>query len=486
MPQAMNISGQDLSVENQEASSAFDRLFALQKAACLKDPFPGADERIAGLKRLKKSLIQYKDQLADAVNADFGARSRDETWLAEVMATIEGIKYTARHIKKWMKPSRRLPGRLYMPASAKVYYQPLGVVGIISPWNYPVYLSIGGPLVSVLSAGNRAILRVSREVPQTAKVLKQLIGETFSEDQVALLTGEEVSGRAFTAKPWDHMVFTGSTDAGKQVMRAAADNLVPVTLELGGKSPAIISDGVPMEDAAERIAWGKMLNSGQTCVAPDYVLCPERRVGHFIASVRQAVTRMYPSLKDNPDFTGVENDQQYAHLQGLLRDAREKGAEIIVVNPANEDFSGSRKMPLHLILNATGEMTVLQKEIFGPILPIIPYRELAEAVAYINSRPRPLALYYFDYNRENAEYIIKNTHSGGVLVNDTVIHVPQDTIPFGGIGQSGMGHYHGHAGFLAFSKEKGVLFKQRFNSGRMIYPPFGKSTHKLIYKWLLK
>ena len=486
MPQVMNVSEEDISVENQESSSEFDRLFALQKAACLKNPFPDADERIANLKRLKKSLIQYKDKLADAINDDFGARSRDETYLAEVMATMEGIKYTVRHIKKWMKPSRRMPGILYMPASAKVYYQPLGVVGIISPWNYPVYLSIGGPLMSVLSAGNRAILRVSREVPRTAEVLKQLVRETFAEDQVALLTGEDVSGRAFTAKPWDHIVFTGSTAAGKQVMRAAADNLTPVTLELGGKSPAIVGTEVPIEDAAERIAWGKMLNSGQTCVAPDYVLCPERRVGHFISAFRQAVTRMYPSLKGNPDFTGIENDQQYAHLQGLLRDAREKGAEIIIVNPANEDFSGSRKIPLHLILNATDEMTVLQKEIFGPILPIIPYQELPEAVTYINNRPRPLALYYFDYNRENAEYIIKNTHSGGVLINDTVIHVPQDTIPFGGIGQSGMGHYHGHAGFLAFSKEKGVLFKPKFNSGKMIYPPYGRSTHKLIYKWLLK
>ncbi len=486
MEQPTNNLEQDLSTENRAVSSELDRLFELQKAACLRNPLPDADERIANLKRMKKSLVQYKDKLAEAVNADFGARSKDETWLAEVMAAIEGIKYTVKHLKKWMKPSRRLPGMLYMPASAKVYYQPLGVVGIISPWNYPVYLSIGGPLVSVLSAGNRAILRVSREVPQTAEVLKQLIGETFSEDQVALLAGDDVSGSAFTAKPWDHIVFTGSTRAGKQVMRAAADNLIPVTLELGGKSPAIVSAGVPIADAAERIAWGKMLNSGQTCVAPDYVLCHERRVGHFIAALRQAVVRMYPSLKDNPDFTSVENDQQYAHLQGLLQDAREKGAQIIVINPADEDFTGTRKLPLHIILNATDEMTVLQKEIFGPILPIIPYRELKEAVAYINDRPCPLALYYFDYNRENAEYIINNTHSGGVLINDTVIHVPQDTMPFGGIGQSGMGHYHGQAGFLAFSKEKGVLFKSKFNSGKMIYPPYGKRAHKLIYKMLLK
>ncbi len=486
MPQAMNASKQDVSAEDQDAPTELDRLFILQKTACLNNPLPAAGERIAHLQRLKKSLVQYKDKLAAAVNADFGARSHDETWLAEVVAAIEGIKHNVRHIKKWMKPSRHLPGMLYLPAAAKVYYQPLGVVGIISPWNYPVYLSVGGPLVSVLAAGNRVILRVSREVPRTAEVLKQLIGDTFTEDQVALLTGQEVSGRDFTAIPWDHLVFTGSTRAGKQVMRAAADNLTPVTLELGGKSPAIVSAEVPIKDAARRIAWGKMLNAGQTCVAPDYVLCPESRVGPFIDAVRQAVAGMYPSLKHNPDFTGVENDQQYEHLQGLLQDAREKGAEIIVINPDGEDFSGTRKLPLHIILKATDEMAVLKKEIFGPILPIIPYRQITEAVAYINHRPRPLALYYFDYNRQNAEYIINNTHSGGVLINDTIVHVPQDTIPFGGIGQSGMGHYHGRAGFLAFSKEKGVLFKPKFNTGKLIYPPYGKRVHQLIYKMLLK
>jgi coniferyl-aldehyde dehydrogenase len=282
------------------------------------------------------------------------------------------------------------------------------------------------------------------------------------------------------------MMFTGSTAAGKDVMRAAADNLTPVTLELGGKSPAIISREVPMKDAAERIAWGKMLNSGQTCVSPDYVLCPEHRVDEFVAVFREAVGRMYPSLKNNGDYTSVENDQQYRHLQELLRDARGKGAELIIVNPANEDFTGSRKMPVHLVLNATDEMLVLQKEIFGPILPVIPYQSLAGAAQYVNERPRPLALYYFDYNRDNAEFIIKNTHSGGVVINDVIIHVTQEDMPFGGIGHSGMGQYHGHAGFLTYSKEKGVLFKPKFNSGKFIYPPYGRWIHKLIYKIMLR
>ena len=468
------------------AVSEFERVFQMQQAACLKNPFPEAEERIGQLKRLKKGLLVYKDKLAGAVDRDFSARCKDETFLAELMTAVEGINHTVRHVKKWMKPSRRLPGLMYMPAAAKVYYQPLGVVGIISPWNYPVYLSIGGPLVSALSAGNRVILRVSRNVPETAGVMKQLIAENFSPDQVALFTGDVVSGEEFTSRPWNHIMFTGSTAAGKEVMRAAADNLTPVTLELGGKSPAIIGPEVPMKDAAERIAWGKMLNAGQTCVAPDYVLCPEQRISEFIAAFRETVTRLYPSLRKNPDFTSVQNDQQYRHLQALLQDAREKGAEIIVVNPANEDFSGSRKMPLHLILKATAEMAVLQKEIFGPILPVIPCQSLEEAVRYVNDRPRPLALYFFDYNRRNAEYIIRHTHSGGVLVNDTMVHVPQENMPFGGIGQSGMGQYHGHAGFLTYSKEKGVLFKPKFNSGRMVYPPYGRWIHKQIYKWLLR
>ncbi len=463
-----------------------DRIFQAQKAAVTKNPFPDAEERIDQLKRLKNGLIGYKEKIAAALNDDFGTRCRDETFLAELITAVEAINHTVRHVKKWMKPSRRLPGLMYLPASAKVYYQPKGVVGIIAPWNYPVYLSVGGPLVCVLAAGNRSVLRLSRSVPRTAEVLKQLIREHFDPDQVALFTGEEVSGSAFTAKPWDHIVFTGSTTAGRQVMRAAADNLIPVTLELGGKSPAIVGPDVPVADAAARITWGKMVNAGQTCVAPDYVLCPEARVADFVAAVRDTVVRLYPSLKNNPDYTSVVNDKQYAHLQDLLADAREKGADVITFNPADEDFSGTRKMPLYLVLNTTDEMTLRQKEIFGPILPVITYTSLEAAVRYVNDRPRPLSLYFFDYTRDNAEYIIENTHSGGVLVNDTMVHVPQENLPFGGIGQSGMGQYHGRAGFLAFSKEKGVLFKPKFNSGKLIYPPYGRLAHRLIYKWLLR
>ena len=467
-------------------ASALESVFQAQKEQFRLYPFPEKEERIHHLNRLKKGLLRYKEDIGAAINDDFGARSRDETFLAELISAVDGIKYAVKHIKKWMKPSRRMPGLIYMPAWAKVHYQPLGVVGIVSPWNYPVYLSVGGPLVCALAAGNRAILRMSRSTPNTSAVLKHLIRETFHENYVSLFTGDDVSGQEFTAKAWDHLVFTGSTVAGQDVMRAAADHLTPVTLELGGKSPAIIGKEIPMKDPAQRIAWGKCINAGQTCVAPDYVLCPDTRVDEFIQRFRTQVHRMYPTMRSNPDYTAIENDQQYAHLNRLIQDAITKGAEVVVINPGNEDFSGGRKLPPHILKNVTDDMLVMQKEIFGPVLPVVPYETLADALRYVNSRPRPLALYFFDYNTDAADYIIRNTHSGGVLINDTMVHVPQKSLPFGGIGQSGMGQYHGHAGFLTFSKQKGVLVKPKWNSTRLIYPPYGGVVHRLLYKWLLR
>lgn len=472
----------DINVENNTVplKSEFDRIFSAQKEAFLKNGMPDAKERIDKLKHLKKSILKYQDQISAAVSSDFGHRSKDESFFAEIFSSIQTLSHTAKHVKKWMKPSWRMPGVYFLPALTKVYYQPLGVVGIIVPWNYPVYLMIG-PLAYALAAGNRVIIRMSKCSPSLADLLKKMIQETFAEDQVALFTGEEVSGSEFTKKPWDHILFTGSTDAGKHVMRAAADHLTPVTLELGGKSPAIISQEVPIKDAAERIAWGKMLNSGQTCVAPDYVFCPENRINEFANAFREAVEKMYPSLKNNPDFTGIENDQQYAHLKELLADAKSKNAEIIEINPSNEDFSDIRKMAPKMVLNATDDMLILKKEIFGPILPVLSYTSLPEAISYINSHPRPLALYYFDYDRKNAEFVIQNTYSGGAVVNDTIIHVGQENMPFGGVGYSGMGKYHGHEGFLTFSNAKGVVFKPRFNSGKILYPPYGTWLHRMIH-----
>lgn len=465
--------------------SDIDRIVQVQKKAFLSHGSPSAQERIHLLKRLRQAILSNREPLMEAIDRDFGHRSKDESFYAEIFSSLQTLHHTAKNVKKWMRPSWRMPGLYFMPALAKVHYQPLGVVGVIVPWNYPLYLMVG-PLAYALAAGNRVIIRMSKCTPSLAVLLKNIFREAFDEDQVALFTGDEISGSEFTKKPWDHLLFTGSTDAGKEVMRAAADNLTPVTLELGGKSPAIISREVPMKDAAERIAWGKMLNSGQTCVAPDYVLCPKERIDEFTGSFREAVQKAYPTLKNNPDFTGIENDQQFSHLNALLEDAKAKGATIVEINPANEDFSNIRKMAPKLILNISEEMLIMQKEIFGPLLPVIPYDSLDEAISFVNNRPRPLALYYFDYNRANMDAVIQKSFSGGVALNDTMVHVGQENMPFGGVGMSGMGKYHGREGFITFSNAKGVLIKPRFNSGKIVYPPYGTRIHALIKKLFLR
>ncbi|MBI6949891.1 coniferyl aldehyde dehydrogenase [Pseudomonas koreensis] len=459
----------------QQPLEELDRLFAAQRAAYTANPMPPAAQRQQWLKALREMLSNERQALIDAISADFSHRSADETLLAELMPSLHGIHYASRHLKGWMKSSRRKVGMAFQPASAKVVYQPLGVVGIIVPWNYPLYLAIG-PLVGALAAGNRVMLKLSESTPATGQLLKTLLGRIFPEDLVCVVLGEADIGVAFSRLRFDHLLFTGATSIGKHVMRAAAENLTPVTLELGGKSPAIVSGDVPLKDAAERIAFGKTLNAGQTCVAPDYVLVPQDRVGAFVEAYRQVVNNFYPTLADNPDYTAIINERQLTRLNSYVSDATSKGALLI---PLFEQGQG-RRMPHSLLLNVTDEMTVMQDEIFGPLLPIVPYQDLDQAFAYINQRPRPLALYYFGYDKREQNRVLHETHSGGVCLNDTLLHVAQDDMPFGGIGPSGMGHYHGHEGFLTFSKAKGVLIKQRFNAARLIYPPYGKSIQKLI------
>ncbi|EJZ60571.1 NAD-dependent aldehyde dehydrogenase [Pseudomonas fluorescens R124] len=465
----------------QQPLEELDRLFAAQRAAYAANPMPPADQRQQWLKALRELLSHERQALVEAISADFSHRSADETLLAELMPSLHGIHYASRHLKGWMKSSRRKVGMAFQPASAKVVYQPLGVVGIIVPWNYPLYLAIG-PLVGALAAGNRVMLKLSESTPATGQLLKTLLGRIFPEDLVCVVLGEADIGVAFSRLRFDHLLFTGATSIGKHVMRAAAENLTPVTLELGGKSPAIVSRDVPLKDAAERIAFGKTLNAGQTCVAPDYVLVPQDRVGAFVEAYRQVVNSFYPTLADNPDYTAIINERQLARLNGYVSDATSKGALLI---PLFEQGQG-RRMPHSLLLNVTDEMTVMQDEIFGPLLPIVPYQDLDQAFAYINQRPRPLALYYFGYDKREQDRVLHETHSGGVCLNDTLLHVAQDDMPFGGIGPSGMGHYHGHEGFLTFSKAKGVLIKQRFNAAKLIYPPYGKSIQKLIQKLFIR
>lgn len=464
-----------------DSSDEVERLFALQRQGFAANPMPVAAQRRQWLDSLRQLLSDERQALIDAISADFSHRSADETLLAELMPSLHNIHYARRHLTKWMRASRRSVGMAFQPASAKVIYQPLGVVGVIVPWNYPLYLAIG-PLVGALAAGNRVMLKLSESTPATGELLKRLFAKVFPEDLVAVVLGEAEVGVAFSRLPFDHLLFTGATNVGRHVMRAAAENLTPVTLELGGKSPAIVSSDVPIGDAAERIAFGKTLNAGQTCVAPDYVLVPKNRVDEFVEAYRKAVTGFYPTLADNPDYTAIINPRHVARLNSYLTDATSKGAQVISLYKEAQE----RRLPFSLLLNVSDDMLVMQDEIFGPLLPIVPYERIEQAFAYINQRPRPLALYYFGYNKAEQNRVLEQTHSGGVCLNDTLLHVAQDDLPFGGIGPSGMGHYHGHEGFLTFSKAKGVFIKQRFNAARLIYPPYGKAIQKLIYRLFVR
>jgi len=468
-----------LPVSDSQTSLAY--IFAEQRQAFVANPMPVAAQRLQWLKALRTLLSEERQALIEAISADFSHRSPDETLLAELMPSLHNIHYASRHLKQWMKPSRRKVGLAFQPASAKVMYQPVGVVGVIVPWNYPLFLAIG-PLVGALAAGNRVMLKLSESTPATGELLKRLLGRVFPEDLVSVVLGEAEVGIAFSRLPFDHLLFTGATSIGRHVMRAAAENLTPVTLELGGKSPAIVSCDVPIKDAAERIAFGKTLNAGQTCVAPDYVLVPSDRVDEFVEAYRQAVLRFYPTLSDNPDYTAIINPRQLARLEGYLIDACSKGAKVISLFAHGQ----GRRMPFSLLLDVNDDMIVMQDEIFGPLLPIVPYEHIEQAFDYINQRQRPLALYYFGYNKAEQQRVLEQTHSGGVCLNDTLLHVAQDDLPFGGIGASGMGHYHGHEGFLTFSKAKGVFTKQRFNAARLIYPPYGRAIQKLIYRLFIR
>ena len=467
--------------QNQQQIEALEPLLAAQRAAYRANPMPSAEQRRAWLKALRELILGEKQALIEAVSRDFSNRAAEETLLAEIMPSLHGIDYASKRLGKWMKPSRRSVGIAFQPAAAKVVYQPLGVVGVIVPWNYPLYLAFG-PLIGALAAGNRVMIKMSESTPATSQLVKELLARIFPEDMVAVVLGEAEVGQAFSRLPFDHLLFTGATSIGKHVMRAAAENLVPVTLELGGKSPAIISADVPLADAAERIAFGKTMNAGQTCVAPDYVLVPQDRLEGFVAAYRTAVQRFYPKLENNPDYTAIINERQLGRLKGYIADAEAKGAQLVPLFPGDQ----GRRLAHSLVLNVSDEMKLMQEEIFGPLLPVVPYQRLDEAFAYINDRPRPLALYYFGYDKGEQQRVLHETHSGGVCLNDTLLHVAQDDMPFGGVGPSGMGHYHGHEGFLTFSKAKGVLIKQRFNAARLIYPPYGTAIQKLIQKLFIR
>lgn len=452
-----------------------------QKLAQLTDGPPSAAVRIDRLDRAIGLLVDHADEIAEALREDFGHRSVQGSLVTDVVASIEPLKHAKRHLRGWMRRERRKvsPAPLaLLGVRAWVDYQPKGVVGVISPWNFPFNLTFA-PLAGILAAGNRAMIKPSEFTPRSSALMQRMIGEAFDDTEIAVMVGDASVGAAFAALPFDHLLFTGATSVARHIMRAAAENLVPVTLELGGKSPAIVGIEADLDLAAKRLMFGKSLNAGQVCVAPDYALVPQGKVDDFAGALDRAVTGMFPALARNPDYTEIVSSRHEARLRGYLDDARAKGATLREINPGGETLTGRRMAPT-IVMGANDAMEVMRNEIFGPILPIVAYDGIDEAIAYINGRARPLSLYYFGNDASEQERVLARTVVGGVTINDTVMHLTADDLPFGGVGPSGMGAYHGVDGFRTFSHARPVYRQSRFDITSMLRPPYGKAIRRLL------
>lgn len=456
------------------------RLFDLQRKAFAGERYPTLATRSDRLARLRKLVANNEGPLVAAVNRDFGHRSAHETRLAELYIVAAEIAHAQAHLAKWMRPQRVGTPLHLLPGRARIERQPLGVTGIISPWNYPMQLALG-PALAALAAGNRVLLKPSELTPVTSELLHELVAAHFAEDEFAVVLGDADVGRAFTQLPFDHLFFTGSTAVGRQVARAAAENLTPVTLELGGKSPALFAPDADLALSAQRLMVGKLLNAGQTCIAPDYALVPEEQVDAFVDAIRKATAKLYPSLAANPDYTAIVNERHYRRLTALVDDAHAKGAKVIAINPAQESLDPvSRRLPPTLIVGADDTMAVMREEIFGPLLPIEIYTSFDDAIARINARPHPLAFYYFGRDGARQGKVLAQTMAGGVTVNDTLWHFAHENLPFGGVGASGTGAYHGEAGFLTFTHCKPVFTQPRLAAVKFLYPPYGAKFEKVL------
>ncbi|MEO1100276.1 MAG: coniferyl aldehyde dehydrogenase [Pseudomonadota bacterium] len=473
-----------MALEGGGPDSKMGEILAKQKAAHIRDGIPSVERRLEWLDKAIGLLVDHGDELNDAMNEDFGHRSKDQSQLTDIAGSIGALKFAKKNVAKWMKPERRkteFPLGL-LGSKAELQFQPKGVVGVISPWNFPVNLTFT-PLAGIFAAGNRCMIKPSEFTERTSEVMKRIFETAYSEEEVAVITGGPDIGAAFTALPFDHILFTGATSIAHHVMRAAADNLVPLTLELGGKSPVVLGRSADMEKAAARIMAGKTLNAGQICLAPDYAFVPKEKTKDFVQAATSAVEKMFPEgLKDNDDYTSVVNQRHYDRLQGYLDEARSKGAEIVEINPKDENFSQQphHKMPPTLVIDPSDDLSVMQDEIFGPILPVKSYADTRDAVGYINANARPLGLYYFGEDAAEKDMVLNNTTSGGVTVNDVVMHVAQEDLPFGGVGPSGMGAYHGREGFYEFSHRKAVYTQTGSELLAMMRPPYGEKFRKQI------
>ena len=477
---------------NKLATDTMRATLDRQRQLCNKEGAVSAELRIDRLSRAVDLIFDNRESIVATLAEDFGHRSSHQSLMSDIYATIECLKHSKKHVKKWMKAEKRkapFPMNL-LGAKARVEFQPKGVVGIIGTWNFPLN-TVFSPLAGVLAAGNRAMIKCSEVTPKTGELLATLTAKYFSSDEIAVFNGGPEVGAQFSALPFDHLIFTGATSIARHILRAAADNLTPVTLELGGKSPVIVSNNYPLQDAVERIFGGKILNVGQVCLSPDYVFVPEDQLEAFNQAASAYVTNMFPTLRDNPDYSSVVNERHYQRLQSYLADAREKGGDIREINPANEDFSqqqGTFKIPLTLVVNPSDDMLVMQEELFGPVICIKTYRQVEDCIDYINARPRPLALYYFGKDQTEQKYILDHTVSGAVTINDVIFHVSCEDLPFGGIGPSGMGSYHGADGFKTFSHAKAIYKQSNINFQKLggMIPPYGDKADKTLKAMIRK
>ena len=455
-------------------------ILSRQRQAFMQSGAPVIGERREDIRRLRDAVRQQAPRVAAAISADFGNRSVQETMVADIWPVLSSARHTLDHLASWMKPKRVSVGLELLPGRARLLYQPVGVVGIISPWNYPFQIAIV-PLIAALAAGNRAMLKPSELTPRTSEFLAEFLDKLFPQEKVATVLGGPETGAAFASLPFDHLFYTGSTSVGRRIMRAAAENLTPVTLELGGKSPCVVGEDGVSPATAQSVAFGKLLNAGQTCIAPDYALVPQARREDFIGLISQAITRLYPSLRGNPDYTSIVNDRHYDRVTGLLDEARRRGVRIVEINPANEALPpAERKLAPCLLIDPPDDLAVMREEIFGPILPILSYDGLDQAIEHINSRPRPLALYYYGSREADRDKVLSRTVSGGASINETLMHIVVENLPFGGIGPSGMGAYHGEYGFQTFSHRKGVFLQSRINGSSILRPPFGRAANAML------
>lgn len=477
-----------LSTSQQFSDPATEHMYSVfkqQRAAFDAKPYPDLDDRRTKLLQIKKQIIRYQDVIATAINSDFSSRSIDESKLLDLLGSVLEAEHAIRHVRRWMRPSKRSTELLFLSNRLRVQYQPKGVVGVIVPWNFPVYLALG-PLIAAIAAGNRVMIKLPEVTPATNAVVKRMLAEIFSEDEVAVFGEEILDPAQFTSLPFNHIVFTGSPAIGRVVMRAAADNLTPVTLELGGKSPALVSRNYPLADAAKRVLHGKATNCGQICVAPDYALVPKEKVDQFVAECQANFTAMYGNnISQNSNYTSIVNDRHLKRLLDILDDAKAKGAQIIACGEYDRD-KDARRMPVHIVLNCTADMRILKEELFGPVLPVVAYGTVDEAIDYIQAGERPLALYLFTHDANERDYVLKQTHSGGVTLNDWGWHVVNHDAPFGGIGNSGMGTYHGEEGFRELSHAKTIFARHRFFPTQLFYPPYGTWVQKLALRFFLK